>query len=78
MEYDSVLRKQILDSLENRLSSIALSIEKLYENGYVSSQETENLFSITQMLIEAYKNINSVSKENQDKLDEIYNKLLTL
>lgn len=78
MEYDSVLKKQVLDSLENRLSSIALSIEKLSEQGYISSLENIDILNMTTMLIQAYNNIELFSKERQDELDIIYNKLLKL
>ena len=78
MEYDNVLKQEVLDSLENRLSSIAFCVQGLLKEGYESSQENRDILNITSILIEAYKNIDIFSKERQDKLDNIYNKLLTL
>ena len=78
MLYDVKLKKAMLDILEDRVSGIAHSINKLVENGYVPNKNKRTILDWSIILINAYENIHVFSKEQQEKLDIIYNKVLKL
>lgn len=78
MLYDINLKDTMLDILEDRVSGIAHSINKLVENGYVPNKNKRTILDWSIILINAYENIHVFSKEQQEKLDIIYNKVLKL
>ena len=78
MLYDSTLKEAMLDVLENRISSIADCIIALLNEGYIPNKNKETIINWSSILIDAYENIDVLSKEQQDSLDRIYNKVLKL
>ena len=78
MLYDSTLKEAVLDVLENRISSIADCIIALLNEGYIPNKNKETIINWSSILIDAYENIDVLSKEQQDSLDRIYNKVLKL
>lgn len=78
MMYEDGIKEAVLDTLENRVSSIALCIGKLLEEGYLPNNKKEVLLSWLTILIPAYEHINSFTEEQQTKLDSIYNKVIRL
>ena len=78
MLYDEEIKEAVLGTLENRVSSIALCIGKLLEEGYLPNNKKEVLLSWLTILIPAYEHINSFTEEQQIKLDSIYNKVIRL
>lgn len=78
MLYDDDLKDVMLGVLENRTSGIANCIEALFSEGYIPNQKKYDILSWSTVLIHAYENVNVLSKEQQDNLDRIYNKVLKL
>ena len=69
-------RQEILDTLNNRVSSISLCVVNLLHQGYLPNQKKKGLLSIAPILIEAYYNILIFDERQQANLDKIY-KFLT-
>ena len=78
MMYESYLNKAMLDVLENRISGIADSITVLIDKGYIPNKNKMTILNWTPILIDAYENVDVLSKEQQDKLDNLYNRVLKL
>ena len=78
MLYDDELSSTMLDVLENRTSGIVTHIIALLDSGYVPNKNKYTSLNWSSILIDAYENINVFSKEQQDKLDILYNKVLKL
>ena len=78
MLYEPNLKDAMLDILENRMSGIADCIQILFDNGYVPNKNKMTILNWTSILIDAYENIDVLSKEQHNKLDIIYNKVLKL
>lgn len=78
MLYETQIRDTILDTLDNRVSSIALYIGRLLEEGYIPNNKKEVLLNWLTVLTHAYMNINSFTQEQQTNLDKLYNTLITL
>ena len=78
MLYDEKLKQVMLDILENRVSGIADSINILVSEGYIPSKNKRTVLDWSIILINAYENIDIFSKEQQQKLDIIYNKVIKL
>lgn len=78
MMYEESLKNAMLDILEERVSSIANCIQSLFDNGYIPNKNKITILDWTSILIAAYENIDVFSKEQQNNLDNIYNKVLKL
>ena len=78
MLYEEKLRNAVLDVLENRISGIADSIQVLVNEGYIPNKIKDTILSWSSILIDAYENVDILSREQQIKLDRIYNKVLKL
>lgn len=78
MLYDEKLRKAMLDILEDRVSSIARCVVALTEEGYEPNKNKSIILDWSSILIAAYENIDVLDKEQQQKIDIIYNKVLKL
>ena len=78
MMYEPALKNTMLDVLQNRMSGIADCITVLFENGYVPNKNKITILNWSAILIDAYENVEVLSKEQQDKLDNLYNRVLKL
>jgi sporulation protein YlmC with PRC-barrel domain len=78
MLYEGKLKEVMLDILENRVSGIADSINNLNEQGYIPNKNKRTILDWSIILINAYENIDIFSKEQQDNLDIIYNKVIKM
>lgn len=78
MLYEEKLKTVVLDVLENRISGIADSINVLVAEGYVPNKNKRTILDWSIILLHAYENIDIFDKEQQDKIDIIYNKVITL
>ena len=78
MLYEPKLKQAMLDVLENRMSGIADCIQVLFDNGYIPNKNKMTILNWSAILIDAYENVDVLSKEQHDKLDIIYNKVLKL
>lgn len=78
MLYEPNLKEAMLDVLEERMSGIADCIQVLFDNGYIPNKNKMTILNWTAILIDAYENVDVLSKEQQDKLDILYNRVLKL
>lgn len=78
MLYEPKLKQVMVDVLENRISAIANCVVALLDEGYLPNKNKTTILNWSSILIDAYENIDVLSKEQQDKLDIIYNKVLKL
>ena len=78
MLYEPTLKDTMLDVLENRMSGIADCIQVLFDNGYIPNKNKMTILNWTAILIDAYQNIDILSIEQHNKLDNIYNRVLKL
>ena len=78
MLYEPNLKEAMLDVLENRMSGIADCIQILFDNGYIPNKNKMTILNWSAILIDAYENVDVLSKEQQDKLDNLYNRVLKL
>ena len=78
MLYEPDLKDTMLDILNDRLSGIADCITVLFDQGYVPNKNKYTILNWSSILIDAYENVDVLTKEQQNKLDVIYNKVLSL
>ena len=78
MLYEPNLKEAMLDVLKNRMSGIADCIQVLFDNGYIPNKNKMTILNWTTILIDAYENVDVLSIEQHNKLDNIYNKVLKL
>lgn len=78
MLYEPNLKETMLDVLENRMSGIADCITALLNEGYVPNKNKFTVFNWCAIMIDAYENIDVLKKEQHEKLDMLYNKILKL
>lgn len=78
MLYDENLKTTMVGVLEDRVPAIAASVNALVENGYVPNKRKRTILDWSIIMIHAYENIDVFEKEQQDKLDVLYNKVLKL
>jgi len=78
MLYEPNLKQAMLDVLDNRMSSIADCITVLLDNGYIPNKNKITILNWSSILIDAYENVDILSKEQHEALDRIYNKVLKL
>lgn len=76
--YEPYLKQVILDTLENKVSSIAMCITVLVNEGYLPNKSKSNVFNACLVLIDCYENVDILTKEQQDMLDVICNKILKM
>ena len=78
MLYEVELKKAMLDVLDNRMSGIADCISVLTSEGYIPNKNKRTILDWCTILSHAYENIDVFTKEQQDKIDIIYNKVIKL
>lgn len=79
MLYDNeALKNTMLDTLDYRVSSIASTIVSLLEEGYIPNKNKTTIIDWSSILFHAYENIDVFTKEQHNKLDILYNRVLKL
>jgi hypothetical protein len=78
MLYEPKLKQAMLVVLENRTAGIADCITALLNEGYVPNKNKFTIFNLCAIMIDAYENIDVLTKEQHEKLDILYNKVLKL
>ena len=78
MLYEEPLKRAVVDVLENRMSAIADCIVALLDEGYIPNKNKRTILDWSSLLIGAYESIDVLTKEQQDKIDRVYNKVLKL
>lgn len=78
MLYEPNLKEAMLDILNERLSGIADSIVTLLEHGYIPNKNKSIVLNWSSILIDAYENIDVLNKQQQESLDNLYNRIIKL
>lgn len=78
MLYENKITDTMLDVLQDRMSGIADCIQLLMKEGYLPNKNKTIILNWSSILLDAYENIDVFSKEQQKKLDILYNKVLKL
>ena len=76
--YDDKLCKTIITDLESKELSIVNTAVVLASQGYVVNRAKYIKLDWTSIILNAFENINVFSKEQQHKLELLYNKISTL
>lgn len=78
MSYEPYLKGVVLDTLVNKVSSIATSIAYLINEGYLPNKNKSNVFNACLLLIDCYENVDVLTEQQQDMLDVVCNKILKM
>lgn len=78
MLYDAEKKQDMLDTLENRVSSIVDVCVSLVQEGYIPNKNKFNKLSWTVIMIDAFDSIDVLSVEQHNKLETLYNKVMAL
>ena len=78
MLYDAEKKQDMLDTLNNRVSSIVDVCVSLAQEGYIPNKNKFNKLSWTTIMIDAFDNIDVLSVEQHNKLETLYNRVMTL
>ena len=78
MLYDVEKKQNMLDTLNNRVSSIVDVCVALVNAGYVPNKAKQTKLSWTVIMIDAFENIDVLSVEQHNKLETLYNKVIAL
>ena len=78
MLYDADKKQEMLDTLNNRMSSIVDVCVALVNEGYNLNKSKLTKLSWTTIMIDAFDNIDVLSVEQHTNLEELYNKVMML
>ena len=78
MLYDAEKKQDMLDTLNNRVSSIVDVCVALTEEGYIPNKNKSVKLSWSTILIDAFNNIDVLSIEQHNELEELYSKVMSL
>lgn len=78
MLYDVEKKQMVLDTLENRVSSIVDVCIALIQEGYIPNKNKSVKLSWSVILIDAFNNIDVLSIEQHNELEELYSKVMSL
>lgn len=78
MLYDAEKKQEMLDTLENRVSNIVDVCVALANEGYIPNKNKFNKLSWSMIMIDAFENIDVLSVEQHNRLEELYNKVMML
>ena len=78
MLYDADKKQEVLDTLNNRVSSIVDVCVALVNEGYLLNKNKTTKLSWSMIMIDAFENIDVLSDEQHSNLEELYNKVMML
>ena len=78
MLYNAEKKKDMLDALNNRVSSIVDVCVALVQEGYIPNKSKQTKLSWSIIMINAFENIDVLSVEQHNNLEELYNKVMML
>lgn len=78
MLYDVEKKQMMLDTLEDRVSSVVDVCVALTNEGYIPNKNKFNKLSWTAIMIDAFENIEVLSVEQHNALETLYNKVMVL
>ena len=78
MLYDVEKKQMMLEALDARVSSIVDVCIALIQEGYIPNKKKSVKLSWSTILIDAFNNIDVLSIEQHNELEELYNTVMTL
>lgn len=78
MLYNGKIKDTVLDTLQNRVSSIVDVSMALINEGYIPNKKKVTKLNWSIILIDAFENIDVLSVEQHRKLENLYNKVINL
>ena len=78
MLYNAESKQEMLDALNSRVSSIVDVCIALIQEGYIPNKNKSVKLSWSTILIDAFNNIDVLSVEQHNELEELYSKVMTL
>lgn len=78
MLYDEDKREQMLEAAKAKVSSVVDLCVALAQEGYIPNKNKFTKISWAGILIDAFDNIDVLSVEQHNKLENIYSKVLSL
>lgn len=76
--YDNQLRKEIIDDLGNKVSSICDTIVALASQGYLINNNKRVKLDLSSVLIHAFENIGIFNDEQKHNIELLYNNLFAV
>ena len=73
--YNDVIKKNILDDLESKVMSIVNTSISLASQGYLVTKSKYIRLDWSSLLLHAFENIDIFSKEQQNNIERLYNKV---
>ena len=73
--YNDVIKKNILDDLESKAMSIVNTSIALASQGYLVNKNKYIRLDWSSILLHAFENIDIFSKEQQNNIERLYNKV---
>ena len=73
--YNDVIKKNILDDLESKAMSIVNTSIALAFQGYLVNKSKYIRLDWSSLLLHAFENIDIFSKEQQNNIERLYNKV---
>lgn len=78
MLYDAEKKQDMLDTLENKVSSIVDVCVALAEEGYIPNKNKYIKLSWSAIMIDACNNMDVLSSEQHTKIENLYSKVMML
>lgn len=78
MLYDKSLQSTIVDTLNNRVSTIVDCIIALLREGYLPNKNKITVLDWGSIMIHAFQNIEVFNEEQQNNLENLFNKIIRL
>ena len=76
--YDDVIKQNITDDLESKVISIVNTSIALASQGYLVNKSKITRLNWSSLLIHAFENIDVLNREQQHKIELLYNKISTI
>ena len=73
--YNDVIKKNIIDDLESKTMSIVNTSIVLVSQGYLVNKSKYIRLDWSSLLLHAFENIDIFSKEQQNNIERLYNKV---
>lgn len=76
--YSDTIQNDVINNLENKVTTIANTFVALTSQGYRVDNTKRSKLNWSSILIDAFENIHVFDKEQQDKIESIYNKIFVI
>ena len=76
--YNDVIKKNILDDLESKAMNIVNTSIALTSQGYLVNKSKYIRLDWSSLLLHAFENIDIFSKEQQNNIERLYNKVFNI